>query len=82
MNRLSTVATGGFNVNLNLLEQSHAIMLDVCTYDGASYRAGACPGSLQNSKNKAQYAIRNPAALLICSHNETTIKALKLIDGE
>ena len=58
MNRLSTVATGGFNVNLNLLEQSHAIMLDVCTYDGASYRAGACPGSPQNSENKAQYAIR------------------------
>ena len=58
MNRLSTVATGGFDVNLNPLDPSHAIMLDVRTYDGAGYRAGACPGSPQNSENKAQYAIR------------------------
>ena len=58
MNRLSTVATGGFDVNLNLLDPSHAIGPDVRAYDGASYRAGACPGSPQNLENKAQYAIR------------------------
>ena len=52
------MATGGFDVNLNPLDLSQAILLDVRAYDGASYRAGACPGSPQNSENKAQYAVR------------------------
>ncbi len=51
MNRLSTVATGGFDVNLNPLDQSQAILLDVRTYDGAGRLvrngpAGTAAGSL------------------------------------
>jgi hypothetical protein len=51
MNRLSTVATGGFDVNLNPLDQSQAILLDVRAYDGAGRLvrngpAGTAAGSL------------------------------------
>jgi hypothetical protein len=51
MNRLSTVATGGFDVNLNPLDPSQAIVLDVRAYDGAGRLvrngpAGTAAGSL------------------------------------
>ena len=52
------MATGGFDVNLNPLDPSQAILLDVRAGDGAGRLVRNGPGSPQNSENKAQYAIR------------------------
>lgn len=51
MSRLETVATGGFDINLNPLDQSQAIVLDSRTYDAAGRLvrngpAGTAAGSL------------------------------------
>ena len=48
------MATGGFDVNLNPLDPSQAILLDVRAYDGADYRAVCRPRLPQNSKTKVR----------------------------